>query len=416
MSSHAPLKLPYLCNKLPFHYGWIIIVTSFLSILSCLGLGRFAFGMLLPSMALDLGLNNSQTGFIGTINFIGYLGSVLLVSKLAKKFSHRALIPSSLFLIGFSMIMISQAQSLASIALLYFFTGIGSGFANVITMSLVLAWFVREESGKACGLVVGGSGMAILIAGQLIPAVNIIYGAGGWRHNWVILALIVLTIAILNMLLIRNTPEEIGTLPYSRRKSPPSSTLFPETDTPPNSKIIYHLGFIYFCFGFTYVIYATFFVSTLVQEMSFTEGGAGLLWSWVGILSLFSGLIFGTLSDKLGRKKILLMVFTLQTVSYLLIAAQLSDLLFLSIGLFGITAWSIPSIMIAAVGDYVGPAKAAQVFGFVTFLFGIGQISGPFLAGFMADNLGSFSYSFFMAAFFTTIAFYASLKLQNHKN
>ena len=371
--------------------------------------------MLLPSMALDLNLSNSQSGLIGTVNFIGYLGSVLLVAKLAKRFSARSLIFFSLLLVGFSMLLISRAQSMTIITLLYFCTGIGSGFANVMTMALVLAWFVREESGKACGLVVGGSGLAILVSGQLIPLINRLYGAEGWRLNWLILALAVLFIALVTLVLIRNNPQEVGLLPYSRKKRPSTSSHFPDPGIPPKPAIIFHLGFIYFCFGLTYVIYATFFVSTLVQEMSFSEAGAGFLWSWVGILSLFSGPIFGTLSDKFGRRNSLAIVFAIQTVSYLLIAAKLANLLFLSIFLFGISAWSIPSIMMAAVGDYVGPLKAAQVFGFITFLFGIGQISGPFLAGIMADSLGSFSYSFLMSALFTTIAICASLALRNPK-
>ena len=54
--------------------------------------------------------------------------------------------------------------------------------------------------------------------------------------------------------------------------------------------------------------------------------------------------------------------------------------LYLSIGFYGLVAWSIPSIMAAAIGDYVGPKKSAAAIGFVTFIFGLGQISGPAVA------------------------------------
>ena len=38
------------------HYGWVIVLTGGLTVFSCLGLARFAYSMLLPSMgkALDL--------------------------------------------------------------------------------------------------------------------------------------------------------------------------------------------------------------------------------------------------------------------------------------------------------------------------------------------------------------------------
>jgi len=67
-------------------------------------------------------------------------------------------------------------------------------------------------------------------------------------------------------------------------------------------------------------------------------------------------------------------------------------------------AWSIPSIMAATISDYVGPKKSAAAIGFVTFIFGFGQISGPAVAGVLAERTGSFSGSFYMAAAFAGAA------------
>ena len=46
--------------------------------------------------------------------------------------------------------------------------------------------------------------------------------------------------------------------------------------------------------GFSYVIYATFFVDYLTSEAGFLIGRAGSLWSAVGILSVESGFIWGS--------------------------------------------------------------------------------------------------------------------------
>ena len=54
--------------------------------------------------------------------------------------------------------------------------------------------------------------------------------------------------------------------------------------------------------------------------------------------------------------------------------------------------------MAALVGDVVGAQKASAVFGFVTFVFAIGQITGPALAGYLAELNGSFAGSFYLAA------------------
>ncbi|MCA1764697.1 MAG: YbfB/YjiJ family MFS transporter [Desulfobulbaceae bacterium] len=56
-------------NPSRIHYGWHIVWSSTLGIFSCLGLGRFALGMLLPAMGASLGLSYSQMGLISTANF-----------------------------------------------------------------------------------------------------------------------------------------------------------------------------------------------------------------------------------------------------------------------------------------------------------------------------------------------------------
>ena len=82
-----------------FHYGWVIVFAGMLSIVACLGFGRFALGMLLPSMAATLHLSYSQMGFISTANFLGYLVSVLVSGHVAVKAGPRLVIFFALLLV-----------------------------------------------------------------------------------------------------------------------------------------------------------------------------------------------------------------------------------------------------------------------------------------------------------------------------
>ena len=395
-------------SRLTFHYAWIIVFTGMLSIVACLGFGRFALGMLLPSMASTLNLSYSQIGFISTGNFLGYLASVLLCGHIVRRTGSRRLIVIALAVIGISMALISRAHSFVAVLILYMITGMGSGAANVPVMGLITAWFHRAIRGRAAGFVVIGSGFAIIISGKLIPFVNTRIGPEGWRVNWLILAAFVAAIAVIAFLFLRNRPEDKGLValgsegisitPLTREQTSQQSIY--------RNRSVYLLGVVYFLFGYTYVIYATFIVTVLVKERGFSETIAGNFWSWVGFLSLFSGPVFGTLSDKVGRKAGLAIVFSLQLLAYLLAAVHgLPPVyLYLSILFYGIVAWSIPSIMVAAVSEYVGADKALAAFGFITFIFGLGQIAGPSIAGLLAERTGTFSSSFFMAALFAGIA------------
>jgi len=385
--------------NLPFHYGWVIVFASMLCIMACLGFGRFALGMLLPSMAVTLHLSYSQMGFISTANFLGYLVSVLVSGHIAVKAGPRMVIFFSLLLVGISMALVSRATSFSHVLVLYMLTGIGSGATNVPVMGLVSAWFKAKKRGKAAGFVVIGSGFAIILSGKLIPYINSVTGSGGWRASWLILSALVMTVAVIGLIFLRDRPEEMGLLPVGSEDAASAQMEPRPLVNVYREWMIYYLGIIYFLFGYTYVIYATFIVTTLVKERGFSESIAGNFWAWVGFLSLVSGPVFGTLSDRLGRKAGLIMVFSLQTLAYLLVASGLPGIfLYLSIFFFGIVAWSIPSIMAAAVGDYVGARNAPAAFGLVTFIFGFGQIAGPSVAGVLAEKTGSFSSSFLMAA------------------
>ncbi len=379
------------------HYGWYVVAAGTLCIFGCLGLGRFSLGMLLPAMGESLGLSYSQMGLISTMNFVGYLVAVLLCGRLMPKFGGRNLIALALLIIGLSMMAISRVENLYLLIFFYILTGIGSALANVPIMALVSIWFTSEKRGKAAGFIVIGSGFAIILSGKLIPYLNQNYNEG-WRLGWLVLGFIVIGVAVLNYIIIRNSPEEKGLKPVGFKEQLGEGEIESTTELSLLSKIVLHCGAIYFLFGFTYVIYATFFVTAMVQEKGFSESVAGNFWSWIGLCSLLSGPIFGTISDKLGRKISLIMVFSIQATAYLLIGLDLPQVfLYLSVGFFGVVAWSIPSIMAAMVGDYVGPQRVAAVFGFITFLFGIGQITGPYLAGLLAESFGSFSPSFFLA-------------------
>ncbi|MCP4126950.1 MAG: YbfB/YjiJ family MFS transporter [Gammaproteobacteria bacterium] len=387
------------------HYGWWIVLAGTLTVFSSLGLGRFALGMLLPSMGESIPLSYEQMGFVGTGNFIGYLIAVITSGHMVRAVGSRATIACGLFITGTTLVAVGSVDHYYPVLILYFLTGFGSGTANVPIMALVSHWFYRSERGKAAGIMVVGNGVGIMLTGLLVPTVIAQLGVDGWRLSWQILGYIVILTTAICALLLRNDPAERGLSPIGKVESDGGSTDDKPMTHHQERKILSQLGSIYFLFGTSYVIYATFIVTTLITDFGLTESAAGNVWFWIGGFSLISGPLFGTISDRWGRARGLILVFSLQTTSYLLIAlSSRIELAYISVFLFGICAWSIPSIMAAAVGDRLGPSRAAYAFGIITFLFGFGQIVGPAVAGIMAEESGSFSSSYLLAALLAALA------------
>ena len=386
----------------------MIVGAGTVCVFSALGLGRFALGMLLPAMGEALNLSYSEMGLISTVNFTGYLLAVLVCNRFQARMGARRLICLALLLVGASMFFIGWANSLMTVLLFYTLTGLGSGAANVPMMGLIAAWFNPGLRGCAGGFVVIGSGFAILLSGRMVPALNAV-SAQGWRLSWFVLGSIVLLAALICGAVLRDRPAELGLQALGSPGLAPTGQAAQALAL--DRKMLFHCGAIYFIFGFTYVIYATFIVTLLVDVHGFSEDAAGLFWAWVGGLSLLSGPIFGSLSDKLGRRLGLMLVFAIQTLAYLLVALQLpGTALLLSIGCFGIVAWSIPTIMTALVADVFGIRNTVRVLGLVTFVLGVGQVLGPLVAGLLAER-GCFGDAFLLAAVLTLLGLVLSFLL-----
>ena len=390
--------------KPPIHYGWIIVLVGTLTVFACLGLARFAFGMLLPSMRDALAMSYEDMGLLGTGNFAGYLAAVTLIPFLLRWLTPRILIPAGLFLIAGCMLAMAACSSYTPILMLYTLVGVGSGLANIPLMVLVSYWFRQEKRGRAAGLMVIGSGFAIMFAGALVPRLNAVFGPDGWRAGWLLLGLIVLLVGIVAALLVRNDPAEKGleaagnitALSYDPAETRGRFSIL---------RILAPLGLLYFIFGATYVIYGTFIVTTMVEDYAFLEAGAGRFWAWVGFFSLFSGTLFGALSDRVGRRRGLMTVFGVQTLAYLLAGSRWGETaLFGSVVLYGLAAFAIPAIMAAAVGDYLGKARAAAAFAMITICFAIGQTLGPLVAGMVAEFTGTFTQGYLASAACTALA------------
>lgn len=393
------------------HYGWIILGTGVGVMFACLGLGRFALGMLLPAMGDGLGLDYSQMGLISTANFIGYMVSVIFVGRLANRFGPRLTISTGLMIIGISMALIWGVNELVSILVLYFLTGVGSGLANIPMLGLVAGWFVKHWRGRAAGVMLAGNGLGIVFSGFIVPLLIAEMAGMGWRFGWLILGVVVLSMAALAAIALRNSPDQVNQRPMGvdrpkngRADAVEERPVHSDLSRTEVSKLV-QLGLVYSLFGATYAVYATFIVTSLVNERGFDSQAAGVFWSIVGVISLVSGPYAGYIADRFGRFTALTIIFVQFSIAHLLALQGLPTyFLYFSIFAFGLSLWGIPSVMAATVGDLVGPARASSAFGFVTIFFGIGQVAGPALAGFLAEFTGLFDAAFLICAALTAIA------------
>ncbi|MBI3762461.1 MAG: MFS transporter [Chloroflexi bacterium] len=388
------------------HYAWVVLAIGTLVVFGSLGLGRFGYTVILPSMQQGLGLDNTGAGALSTANLIGYITLSAIGGALAARYGPRTVIAAGLALVGVGMIFTGTVTGFASAAIWRALTGLGSGASNVPVMALMAAWFASRRRGLASGVAVAGSSVGLIVVGPLVPRILSAYGENGWRVSWFVFGGATLALAVFAYSLLRNRPAEMGLRPAGDDAvgDPPAAR--PSSPAPLDwgrvyrSWTVWHLGLVYVAFGFSYIIYMTFFTKGLIAQGGYSKEAAGSLFMAMGWISLLCGLIWGTVSDVIGRKGALVIVYLIHAVAFGLFAFWPAPPGFtLSAILFGLAAWSIPAIMAATCGDILGPRLAPAALGFITLFFGLGQAVGPSVAGAMADAAGTFTPAFALAAF-----------------
>ena len=388
------------------HYGWVVIFMGLLTTIAAHGFGRMAYTIILPAMKDGLQLDYTQLGLLGTGNFIGYLTMAIIGGFLAARFGTRIVITLALVLMGITMVLTGLAENFGFAFGMRLMTGLGNGAAYVPAMALGSAWFSMERRGFATGIVSRGIGAGTLISGLVVPPILQAFGPEGWRMSWYILGGAVLVISGVVFLFIRSRPEDKGLSPIGVQKKDDraaASGIQSKVSSLDWTRIykmpsVWYLGLVYFFYGLSYIIYMVFFAAYLVKEIGLSQAWAGTLWATVGGLSVFCGVIWGSISDRLGRSRGAALAYLVLGISYIIYAlVKVKFGFYLSAVLFGFTAWSIPTIMAAAAGDFVGPRLAPAGLGFITLFFGIGQALGPLLGGYIADVTHSFTIPFLVA-------------------
>jgi len=416
------------------HYAWFVLGAATLAVFGSLGLARFGYTVVLPSMQAGLGLDNTQAGGLATANLLGYSALALLGGALASRFGPRIVITGGLLVAAVAMLATGMVHGFAAAAFWRLVTGMGSGAGNVPAMGLLAAWFGARRRGVASGVAVAGSSIGLIALGPSVPRVIAQVGEDGWRVSWFLFAAVTVGLAALCYAVLRDTPADIGLRPLGgdtegahrpgpRTADPEGATAGAGAEvaavTADNSSseaktgwggglkwglvyrspTVWHLGVVYVAFGFSYIIYMTFFTKHLIQAGGYSPAQAGSLFMTMGWSSLLCGVIWGGVSDRIGRKWALVIVYLIQATSFALFYLWAAPAGFLiSAVLFGLTAWSIPAIMAAACGDALGSRLAPAALGFVTLFFAIGQSAAPTVAGALADATGGFGPAFLLAA------------------
>jgi MFS family permease len=371
---------------------FIVLALGFLTQLTALGFGRFAYTALLPSMKSDLGLTNTHMGFFQVGILIGYLLFAYLCSAFSKRWGLSIVITTSCALVGLAMMALAFVSSFYFCLILAFLIGSGAAGSYIPQIPLTIGWSSIRRSGSALGIIMSGTGVGIIIVGYVAPLILERFGTGGWRHAWFLFGVIALLVALVSFFLLKENPSfvESGTLHHAH------DSMLRLLYRDPSLRAIL---IVYLLVGFGYIIFATFAVAYAVEEIRMSVKEAGLLWSLFGLFSVLGCLFWGMVSDYLGRKTVTIIDLILLCASILLATLwREKTVLYISGALFAFTFNGAITLIASMFGDHIPMVDMDKIFGVSTLIHGMGQAVGVGIAGWLKDLTSTFVGPFLLSA------------------
>ncbi len=352
-----------------------LVLTLALAPTISLGIGRFAYSLLLPDMRDSLDWSYSAAGLQNTINAAGYLAGALIAARLSRRFPLLALVQAGTLACVLSLGLCALSGNFVAIGLARLLAGLGAAVAFVAggTLTATLAQREPERASLLIGLFYIGPGVGILISGLVVPFLLQGLGPGSWWLVWLALTVIALLLA-LPLLVLR-----IDGAAAHQEADAGSFAIRPVA--------IYLLG--YFLFGAGYIAYMTFMIA-YVRDAGGGALAQSLFWSLIGLGALTSPWLWRRLIARGHSGAVTAIVLGVNAIGAALpmLSSSLA-VLALSAAVFGGSFFAVVTTTTAFVRFNYPQAAWPGAIAAMTIAFGVGQTLGPFATGAITDYTGS---------------------------
>jgi predicted MFS family arabinose efflux permease len=365
------------------HPAWLILILSLAPTIG-LGIGRFAYALVLPDMRDALGWSYSAAGFMNTINAVGYLAGALLASRMIRRFglprtvrwgTLAAVVSLALCAVSGNFLVLSFARLLAGV-------GAAGGFVGGAALAATIAQTRPERANFLLSLFYAGPGLGILSSGLIAPFVLQGFGPGSWWIVWWAMTLLCVVL-ILPLLL---APLGSGAAIESA-----ASAKFSVRPV-----LIYLVG--YFLFGAGYIAYMTFMIA-YVRDAGGGAVAQSAFWSMIGLSAFVTPWVWRrVLALDRGGLATTIILGTNAVGAALPIFGHSIWLLTVSALVFGIAFFAVVGSTTAFVRFNYSPQAWPVAIAAMTISFGIGQTLGPIVVGAITDAVGSLSFALNISA------------------
>ncbi|WP_027555380.1 YbfB/YjiJ family MFS transporter [Bradyrhizobium sp. Cp5.3] len=372
-----------------------LILTLSLAATVGLGIGRFAYALVLPDMRDSLNWSYSAAGFMNTINAVGYLVGALMASRLIRRVGWSMAIRGGTVACVAALALCALTGNFIALSLARLVLGLGAaaGFVAGGALAATIAQSHPERANFLLSLFYAGPGVGILASGLIAPFALQHFGPGSWWIVWWALTLLSAAMTI-PLFLIR-----IESRARFTEGSHAAFAILP---------VLIYLA-SYFLFGAGYIAYMTFMIA-YVRDAGGGAAAQAAFWGLIGVSAFATPWVWrGVLALDRGGLATAIILGTNALGAALPMLGHSTAWLATSAVVFGVAFFAVVGSTTAFVRYNYPHETWPTAIAAMTISFGVGQTLGPIFVGAITDALGSLSYALNVSAALLALGAMAAL-------
>ena len=379
-----------------------IIIAGMFAIIIGLGVARFAFTSLIPSM-IENYLTITFAGILASLNFAGYLSGSLL-SIFIKDINQKVILfRFGIFLAITSTFVLGYSTNDTIWIIARVVAGFAGAMAFVVGSAIVMTKLQMESKTKAMGIHFSGIGFSILST-DLINR-YVLSNNGTWQDAWIVLAFFALILSVYSIYIL-SFDKKVNQNVHKHKFDTSIFNLF-----------VIILIIAYFAEGVGFVVQGTF-LPDIINNLPGLEGYGNITWTLVGLAGIPSCIIWMRLAHKYGSVNIIIIALLIQTVGILIPTFSSNIYLNLLSGIFyGGTFVGLVALFMN-LGGQLSKNNPVVLMGALTTSYGIGQVIAPLYSVYLIERFGNYDYALYLTAFIVvcgTLLLLVGKKFQTEK-
>lgn len=386
---------------------WMLIITTLAILVT--SIDRVILPTLLPDISKEFGLGATGGGLLVSLSFAGtFIGAVLIgvLADVVGRGHHRAWTwVGAVAVTCVSSIATAFTRSVTGLAVWRVVMGTGTGAMEPVNVAMVAEWWPRERRGFATGVHHTGFPFGQFLGPVLIGAILV---GGTWRDAFLWIPLIAVPIMIAqlwvgrrrNLDRVNTWIDDHGMTPSVRtEETGRGERPWRALRTAASERNVWWGTLMAFGLLWAEAGVTAFLTTQLVTEAGMDLATAAVVSGASGITGWLGQVVWGTASDRVGRKPALYVICLGWTVTVglmpLIHGATAAWVILLAWGLFRNSPFPV---VYALVIDSAPRAASSGMGLIIGIAFGLSGVLGPTVSGLLIDSVGFTSNYLLMAA------------------